>query len=67
MMASVTWEVLHPEARVQVLPVSTTIWKQHWEPHLLVTDITTDQWHERLIWGLLETGDQRLRKHGQCR
>lgn len=36
MMASVTWEVFRPEARVCVLPALCTIWKQHWESYLQV-------------------------------
>lgn len=61
MMASVTWEVFHPEARVCVLPALCTIWKQHWESYLQVHKCyLIVPWHEKL--NLRLSGESRLKK-----
>lgn len=60
-MASVTWEVFHPEASVCVLPALCTIWKQHWESYLQVHKCyLIVPWHEKL--NLRLSGESRLKK-----
>lgn len=59
-MASMTWELFHPEAKVGVLPAFRTIWNDHWESSLQVHKrYLIVPWHERL--NLRLSGESRLK------